>query len=224
MLARSLWLVSATVVSVAAVQGYKSWHSKIEAERPTVSAKAESMQQQVPDRPLAESARLTPDRELTIDEYKEIERGRVAANAGDLTTALRILGPFARRGYADAQFAIGSIYSAGVMLPRSDADAFKWWALAARQGQSYARYFLCRASLGGNGLAQQLNREAADAYALSRTGHPASMHPSTHSLEEFVAENKDLTMREALVLMSMQPNRALETPEASCRRFAVMYP
>ena len=44
----------------------------------------------------------------------------------------------ARSGDDDAQFYLGSLYSAGVGVPRSDEEAFRWFARAADQGHSHA--------------------------------------------------------------------------------------
>jgi len=44
----------------------------------------------------------------------------------------------ARSGDDDAQFYLGSLYSAGIGVPRSDEEAFRWFARAADQGHSHA--------------------------------------------------------------------------------------
>jgi hypothetical protein len=44
----------------------------------------------------------------------------------------------ARSGDDDAQFYMGALYSAGVGVPRSDEEAFRWFARAADQGHSHA--------------------------------------------------------------------------------------
>src|SRR5215471_17054493 len=44
----------------------------------------------------------------------------------------------ARSGDDDAQFYVGALYSAGVGVPRSDEESFRWFARAADQGHSHA--------------------------------------------------------------------------------------
>ena len=246
MLAKSVWLVSATIVSVAAVHGYKNWHSAQVGLRPSdAAAKYQSptsfaARQELAQPPRsavqtieagsdnqiqisqirAENAHANPERPLTFEENQELENGRTAASRGDFNAALRILGPFALQGHAKAQYAMGNMYATGSGLSRNPEQAMGWWALAARQGHSHARYYLCRASMNGDNRAYQLNREAADAYALKTAGRYAPIHPSTHSLEEFQEANKNMTMREAMFIMSITPK---ESADASCKRFAGIY-
>jgi len=44
----------------------------------------------------------------------------------------------AKSGDDDAQFYLGALYSAGVGLPRSDEEAFRWFSRAADRGNSHA--------------------------------------------------------------------------------------
>ena len=58
--------------------------------------------------------------------------GAYADSAFDRDMANRYL-QAARSGDDDAQFYLGALYSAGVGVPRSDEDAFRWFARAADQ-------------------------------------------------------------------------------------------
>jgi hypothetical protein len=48
----------------------------------------------------------------------------------------------AQTGDDNAQFYVGALYSAGVGLPRSDEEAFRWFSRAADQGHSHAMLIL----------------------------------------------------------------------------------
>jgi Sel1 repeat len=63
--------------------------------------------------------------------------GAKADFASDQNMANRYLRA-ARSGDDDAQFYLGSLYSAGIGVPRSDEEAFRWFARAADQGHSHA--------------------------------------------------------------------------------------
>jgi hypothetical protein len=67
--------------------------------------------------------------------------GAHADPASDRDMANRYL-QAARSGDDDAQFYLGSLYSAGVGVPRSDEEAFRWFARAADQGHSHAMLIL----------------------------------------------------------------------------------
>jgi hypothetical protein len=67
--------------------------------------------------------------------------GAYADPASDRDMASRYL-QAARSGDDDAQFYLGSLYSAGVGVPRSDEEAFQWFARAADQGHSHAMLIL----------------------------------------------------------------------------------
>jgi hypothetical protein len=63
--------------------------------------------------------------------------GAKADFASDQNMANRYLRA-ARSGDDDAQFYLGALYSAGVGVPRSEEEAFRWFARAADQGHSHA--------------------------------------------------------------------------------------
>ena len=67
----------------------------------------------------------------------------VAANArGDYAAELRITRPLAAKGEAWAQYFLGVSYGSGEGVPKNDAEAVKWYRLAAEQGNVAAQHNL----------------------------------------------------------------------------------
>ena len=63
----------------------------------------------------------------------------VAANEkGDHATGLRLLRELADRGDARAQLKLGGMYDDGRGVAQNDAEALKWYRLAADQGNANA--------------------------------------------------------------------------------------
>ena len=50
----------------------------------------------------------------------------------------------AEAGDADAQFTLGGMYADGTGVPQDDAEAVRWYRLAAAQGLAFAQYSLGR--------------------------------------------------------------------------------
>ena len=70
-----------------------------------------------------------------------LEDGEAAYQRGDYSTALRLLRPLAEHGDAHAQFDLGVIYNNGRGVLQNFATAYKWFSLAAAQGdQTAAQY------------------------------------------------------------------------------------
>jgi TPR repeat protein len=67
--------------------------------------------------------------------------GAMADSASDRDMASRYL-QAAQSGNDDAQFYLAALYSAGVGVPRSDEEAFRWFSRAAEQGHSHAMLIL----------------------------------------------------------------------------------
>jgi TPR repeat protein len=68
--------------------------------------------------------------------------GAATADSGsDQAMANRYL-QAAQSGSDDAQFYLAALYSAGVGVPRSDEEAFRWFSRAAAQGHSHAMLIL----------------------------------------------------------------------------------
>jgi Sel1 repeat len=58
----------------------------------------------------------------------------------------------AQSGDDEAQFYMGSLYAAGVGVPRSDQEAFRWFGRAANQGHSHAMLILAGLYATGRGV------------------------------------------------------------------------
>jgi hypothetical protein len=77
--------------------------------------------------------------------------GAKADPAADQQMASRYL-QAAQSGDDDAQFYLGSLYSAGIGVPRSDEEAARWLARAANQGHSHAMLVLAGLYAIGRGV------------------------------------------------------------------------
>jgi TPR repeat protein len=73
----------------------------------------------------------------------------------------------ARSGDDDAQFFLGALYSAGVGVPRSDEDAYRWIARAADQGHSHAMLILAGLYAVGRGVQKDNVKAYEYAYIVS---------------------------------------------------------
>jgi hypothetical protein len=73
----------------------------------------------------------------------------------------------AKSGDNDAQFYLGALYSAGVGLPRSDEEAFRWFSRAADQGHSHAMLILSGLYTIGRGVQKDYIKAYEYAYILS---------------------------------------------------------
>jgi len=65
----------------------------------------------------------------------------------------------AQSGDDEAQFYLGSLYAAGVGVPRSDQEAFRWFSRAADQGHSHAMLLVAGFYAIGRGV-EKNNAEA----------------------------------------------------------------
>lgn len=77
--------------------------------------------------------------------------GAAADSASDQDMASRYLHA-AQSGNDDAQFYLAALYSAGVGVPRSDEEAFRWFSRAAEQGHSHAMLVLAGLYAVGRGV------------------------------------------------------------------------
>lgn len=68
-----------------------------------------------------------------------LDRGILAFLKGDNSTALQIFRPLAKNGNKEAQYHLGYMYQTGTGVVQSSVEAFKWYALAARQGHNSAK-------------------------------------------------------------------------------------
>jgi Sel1 repeat-containing protein len=86
-------------------------------------------------------------------------RAAVASPASDREMANRYE-QSAQAGDDDAQFYLGSLYSAGVGRSRSDAEAFRWFVKAADQGHPHAMLIVAGLYASGRGV----NKDYVKAY------------------------------------------------------------
>ncbi len=80
--------------------------------------------------------------------------GLQAAQSGDYETALENWIPLAEEGDALAQYNLGIIYSNGHGVPQDDAEAVRWYRLAAEQGVASAQFTLGVMYDKGSGVPQ----------------------------------------------------------------------
>jgi uncharacterized protein len=76
---------------------------------------------------------------LTAASAGPLENAAAAYRQGEYATALRIIRPLARKGYAPAQFRLGLIYRNGNGVPQDYGEALKWYRKAADQGNAAAQ-------------------------------------------------------------------------------------
>jgi hypothetical protein len=89
-----------------------------------------------------------------------------ADSASDQHMADRYL-QAAKSGDDAAQFYLGALYSAGVGLPRSDEEAFRWFSRAADQGHSHAMLITSGLYAIGRGVQKDYVRAYEYAYIVS---------------------------------------------------------
>ena len=80
------------------------------------------------------------------------EEGRIAYAEGNINAALVLWRPLAERGDADAQFALGTLYYAGLVVPVDYTESSYWFLRAAEQGYGAAQYNLGNAYKRGEGV------------------------------------------------------------------------
>ena len=76
---------------------------------------------------------------LTAPAWADFDDGLAAYNRGDYETAFEEWLPLAELGDADAQFNLALTYDDGECVPVNDAEAVKWYRLAAEQGHTKAQ-------------------------------------------------------------------------------------
>lgn len=103
---------------------------------------------------------------------QDYDIGQQAFINGDYTTAFKEWLPLALQGNASAQSGVGALYDAGKGAPQDDAEALRWYQLAAEQGDSAAQLGLGRLYEQGRGVPQN-DAEAVRWYRLAaEQGHP----------------------------------------------------
>ena len=96
----------------------------------------------------------------------DLQAGAEAYDRGDYATALIEFRPLAEQGNANAQHALGVMYSKGRGVPQNHAEAVKWWRLAAEQGKADAQLGLGAMYFYGRGAPQDY-AEAVKWYRLA---------------------------------------------------------
>ncbi len=69
------------------------------------------------------------------------QEGMDAYNRGDYNTALKEFRPLAEQGFASSQFNLGLMYERGQGVPQDYVRAYRWYTLAANQGDYLAEKF-----------------------------------------------------------------------------------
>ena len=69
------------------------------------------------------------------------EIGVAALSCGDYEAALKEFRPLAEQGHRDAQLNLGNMYSLGLGVPKDNVQAYRWYTLAAGQGNDLADKF-----------------------------------------------------------------------------------
>ena len=96
----------------------------------------------------------------------DVNKGLSAYDVGDYETAFAECMPLAQEGNMTAQFCIGRMYANGFGVMMDDAEALKWYGLAAESGHAEAQFSL--AVMHANGWGVPMNdEEAARLYRLS---------------------------------------------------------
>lgn len=89
------------------------------------------------------------------------QEGFYAAEKMQYQKAVQQWGPLADSGDANAQFNIAMMYHSGAGVPANEAEAVRWYLLAAKNGHPQAMEYLAAAYLNGwFGLKKDLKKAA----------------------------------------------------------------
>ena len=91
---------------------------------------------------------------LATPAVADFAMGVTAYKNGDFETALKEWRPLADQGFADAQWALASMYQYGDGVTQDFNTAFRWYRLAAEQGNAIAQNSLGEMYLQGQGVTQ----------------------------------------------------------------------
>jgi len=86
--------------------------------------------------------------------YAGEKEGAAAFARGDFKTAFMEFKPLAEKGLAEAQNALGIMYSSGNGVAKDYKEAVKWFKKAAEQGEASAQYNLGGMYYDGDGVAK----------------------------------------------------------------------
>lgn len=96
----------------------------------------------------------------------EFATGQDAYNSGDYETAITEWQPLAEAGDANGQFGMGLLYANGFGVSLDDAEALKWYGLAAEQNHANAQCNIAVMHANGWGVPQN-DAEAFKYYSLA---------------------------------------------------------
>ena len=94
----------------------------------------------------------------------------MSTDRGEATRWYRLA---AEQGFAEAQSALGALYSNGEGVEQDDAEALRWFTRAADQGVAAAQSYMGRASFNGDGVPRDPRRLAH----VVHPGRPAGRPP-----------------------------------------------
>jgi len=129
---------------------------------------------------------------------QDFELGLAAAERGDYATALREWRPLAKKGDAEAQYYLGSMYEKGIGLKQDYGEAAKWYRRAAERGDIDAQNNLGALYVNGLGVPQDYVR-AHMWFSLSA----AQDHASANENRKFITrlmEPADISKAERMAL------------------------
>jgi TPR repeat protein len=90
----------------------------------------------------------------------DFESAAAALREGDYATALERARPLAARGDAASQVLLGSMYSEGKGVAQDDAEAARWYRMAAEQGDAQGQFALGQILFFGLGSVEPGPEEA----------------------------------------------------------------
>ncbi len=106
------------------------------------------------------------------------QKGMDAYDRGDYDTALKEFRPLAEQGHTEAQWSLGVMYERGRGVPKDYVQAYRWYTLAASQGDDLAEKF--KDYLGESMTLEQL----AEAQRLAREWRANRKYPSERNYEQ----------------------------------------
>ena len=103
---------------------------------------------------------------------EDLQKGLEAYETGDYETALAQCLPLAEEGDAGAQFCVGRMYGNGFGVAMDDAEALKWYGLAAASGHAEAQFNLGVIYYYGQGVEQDYEEAFKWFSKAAEQGHP----------------------------------------------------
>jgi TPR repeat protein len=104
----------------------------------------------------------------------DYQQGFAAFSIGDYETALAEWTPLAERGHAESQFGMGQLCANGWGTAQNDAEALKWYVLAATQGHGEAQFNIGVMYQNGWGVDQSDTEALRWMEASAESGFPAA--------------------------------------------------